>query len=159
MFLILKCLNIKFKKLLLPVFSFQITLFNTTFINMFKTVGPTPTWLDHMRKLALFSNNNNNTFTIFFSFNIYIYIYIYTKHTIMFFSHFKICYLKHGTKQIFLYYEYFKHVFSQHFSNHNFHIILNNNTWNLLPNRPLACSILQTYIKRKNRLIGHLLEC
>ena len=53
---------------------------------MFKTVGPTPICLDHMKKLALFSNNNN-TYTIFFSFNIY--IYIYTKHTIMFFSHFK----------------------------------------------------------------------
>ena len=24
-------------------------------------------------------------------------------------------------------------MFSQHFLNHNFHIILNNNTWNLLP--------------------------
>ena len=55
------------------------------------------------------------------------------------YSHFKICYLKHGTKQIFLYYKYFKHVFSQHFSNHNFHIILNNNTWKLLPNKPIIC--------------------
>ena len=35
----------------------------------------------------------------------------------------------------FLHYEYFKHGFSQHFLNHSFHIILNNNTLNLLPHR------------------------
>ena len=32
----------------------------------------------------------------------------------------------------FLYYEYFNHIFSQHFLNYNFHIILNNNTWKQL---------------------------
>ena len=37
----------------------------------------------------------------------------------------------------FLHYEYFKHIFLQHFLNHNFNIILNNNTWNLLLNRPI----------------------
>ena len=41
----------------------------------------------------------------------------------------------------FLHYEYFKQVFSQHFLNYNFHIILNNNTWNLLLNKPLATTL------------------
>ena len=35
MFLILGCLNTEFRELFLPVFSFQITLFNDTFVNMF----------------------------------------------------------------------------------------------------------------------------
>ena len=41
MFLILWYLNIKIKKLILSVFSFQITLFNDIFINILKTVSST----------------------------------------------------------------------------------------------------------------------
>ena len=41
MFFILERLNTKFRELFIPVFSFQITLFNDTFVNMLKTVGPT----------------------------------------------------------------------------------------------------------------------
>ena len=37
----LGCLNTKFRKLLLLVFSFRITLFNDTFVNMLKTIEPT----------------------------------------------------------------------------------------------------------------------
>ena len=33
-----------------------------------------------------------------------------------------------------LLYEYYKHVFQQHFLNHNFHFIINDNTRNLQPN-------------------------
>ena len=40
-----------------------------------------------------------------------------------------------GLNTFFLHYEYFKHVFLQHFLNHGFYIILNNNTSILLPNR------------------------
>ena len=34
----------------------------------------------------------------------------------------------------FIYYEYFQYVFSQHFLNYNFYIILNNNTSKPIPN-------------------------
>ena len=34
MFFILECLNTEVKKLLLPIFNFQITLFNDTFVNI-----------------------------------------------------------------------------------------------------------------------------
>ena len=34
-----------------------------------------------------------------------------------------------------MHYEYFKYMFSQHNLNHNFHIILNNNTQTTLPNK------------------------
>ena len=40
MLLILGCLNTKNRKLLIPVFSFQIILLNDTFINILKVVGP-----------------------------------------------------------------------------------------------------------------------
>ena len=39
--LILKCLNTENRKLFILVFSFQIILFNDTFINILKTIGPT----------------------------------------------------------------------------------------------------------------------
>ena len=38
----------------------------------------------------------------------------------------------------FFHYEYFKYIFSQYILNYSFHIILNNNTWKLLPNRLLV---------------------
>ena len=41
-------------------------------------------------------------------------------------------------KHIFLHYEYFKYMFSQHFLNHIFYIILINNTQTPLPNKQ-AC--------------------
>ena len=41
MLLNLECLNIEFKKLLLPIFNFQRKLLNNTFINMLKTIEST----------------------------------------------------------------------------------------------------------------------
>ena len=41
MLLILGCLNTEFRKFLLPVFSFQTTLLNDTFVNILETIGPT----------------------------------------------------------------------------------------------------------------------
>ena len=65
------------------------------------------------------------------------------------FSHNETCYLKHGTKQNFFFlYEYCKHMFSQHFLNHNFHIILNNDTRNLQPSRPLILASLTTQFSK-----------
>ena len=40
-FLILGYLNTEFRELILPVFSFLITLFNDTFVNIWKSVRPT----------------------------------------------------------------------------------------------------------------------
>ena len=104
-FFILKCLNTKFREPLLPIFSFQIILFNDIFINMFKTIGLT--WLDQMRELSLSSNIIIIIiFLLYLSALIYTYIYIYiythTHQTYNYiFSHFKICYLKYDTKHIF----------------------------------------------------------
>ena len=42
--LILGCLKTEFRKLLLPIFNFQMTLLNDTFVNMLKTIGST--WLN-----------------------------------------------------------------------------------------------------------------
>ena len=54
-------------------------------------------------------------------------IHTHTKHTIMFFTFLNMFFENHYQTH-FLHYEYFKHVFLQHFLNHGFHIILNNNT-------------------------------
>ena len=104
MFFILERLNTEFRELFLPVFSFQISLFNDTFVNTLKTVGLLirlyVLYLSNkMRKLSLSSNKKlilllyssikkkKNTCTD----QTHNYVY----------SRFKICYLKHGTKQIF----------------------------------------------------------
>ena len=71
------------------------------------TMGPT---------CQTFYNNNKKTHT-------------YQTHNYVF-SHIETYYLKHGIKLIFC---FLKHVFLQHFLNHSFHIILNNNTRNLQP--------------------------
>ena len=47
------------------------------------------------------------------------------------FSHTETCYLKHNTKHFFFLHEYYKQVFLQHFLNHSFRIILNNDIRNL----------------------------
>ena len=48
----------------------------------------------------------------------------------------------------FFLYEYCKHVLSQYFLNHSFHIILNNDTRNLQPNRPLNLASLTTQFSK-----------
>ena len=64
------------------------------------------------------------------------------KHTyqthILCFLNTETCYLNHGIKCIFFFVLWtLKTCVSTTFFNYNFHIILNNNFWNLLPNKPL----------------------
>ena len=93
MFLILWCLNINIKKLLLTVFSFQITLFNGTFVNILKIISSTYQITYHHSFLKT---------------------HIYQKHNYVFLL-LKRCYQKYSTKYIFLHYEYFKYMLSHHF--------------------------------------------
>ena len=100
------------------VFSFQLTSLNGLFVNKLKAH-----WQDQTLSLTLqpfffpptgpplcpslfffFSFSLSLKKIVFFYSTTIIAIkktYIHTKHTIIFFSHFKICYLKNGTKQIF----------------------------------------------------------
>ena len=62
--------------------------------------------------------------------------HIHIPNTIIFFTFynmlFEIWYQTH-----FLHYDYFKHIFSKYILIHSFYIILNNNTWKLLPNKTI----------------------
>lgn len=93
MFLILWYLNIKIKKLLLSVFSFQITLFNDIFINILKNISPTNqiTYHHFLKKTRI----PNTQLYFFFTF----------EKTLL-----EIQYQTH-----FLHYEYFKYMFLHHF--------------------------------------------
>ena len=116
MLLILGCLNTKNRKLLIPVFSFQIILLNDTFINILKVVGPTyQTTYHHLKKIT----------------------HTYIPNTQLCFFTFEKTLLEIQYQTYFLHYEYFKYTFSQYFLNHNFHTILNNNTQIPLLNMPL----------------------
>ena len=64
----------------------------------------------------------------------YIYIYILILNIQLYFLTFKYMLLKIWYQIHFIYYEYFQYVFSQHFLNYNFYIILNNNTSKPIPN-------------------------
>ena len=63
-----------------------------------------------------------------------------------------------------MFYKYFKYVFLKHFLNHNFHIILNNNTQTHLPNRInwyldkpyVRNTIISTKKKKHAHTISHI---
>ena len=57
----------------------------------------------------------------------------------------KTCYLKHDTKHIFC----FVNTVTQHFLNHIFYIILNNDTKNLQPNSPQVITKCKSYLVRE----------
>ena len=67
MLLILEYLNTEFRKLFLPVFNFQTTLLNDTFINILETVDPTNLTTYHHFKKKKKNTHTHINYTIIFS--------------------------------------------------------------------------------------------
>ena len=122
------------------VFSFQVALLNSRFVNKLKIMEPInktkffffsfffsyePTSLSFFLLLLFLSFSLSLNKIVLFYYAIITFFkknkYMYQIHNYIF-SYFKICYLKYDTKYIFLQYEYLKLVFSQYFLNHSFHI-------------------------------------
>ena len=80
-------------------------------------VGMGVSWGSHQRKSNNFSNLKTHTHTL-----------VHVPNTKFYFFTFENMLLEIRYQTHFLHYEHYKHVFSKHFLNHSFHIILNNIT-------------------------------
>ena len=89
------------------------------FIFNFSSSLCSPPLIVHVKKLPLFYKNTYTCQTQ---------LYFFTFYNMLF----ETWYQTH-----FLHYDYFKHIFSKYILNHSFYIILNNNTWKLLPNKTI----------------------